>query len=191
MNLQNARAILRKYNKEPFHIRHAETVSAVLGVFARKHDAGREEFWRVVGMLHDVDFELHPNEHCTAGEGILRGEGVDEEIIRSAMSHGWGINATPHEPVSTMEKLLYAVDELTGLIWATALMRPSRSTSDLEFSSVKKKFKDKKFAAGVHREIILKGCEMLGMTLEELTNETILAMRESEAEVEAQSNECL
>lgn len=188
MNLSQARTVLRKYNKEPFHIRHAETVSGVLGYYARKHDPGREEFWRVVGMLHDVDFELHPQQHCVAGIEILRAEGADEEIIRSALSHGWGMTGSPYEPQSVMEKILYAADELTGLIWATALMRPSKSTQDLEYSSVKKKFKDKKFAAGVQRDVIVKGAENLGWTLEELITETILAMRECEQEVEANAN---
>jgi predicted hydrolase (HD superfamily) len=175
---------MRKYNKEAFHIRHALTVSGVLGYFARGHDPEREEYWRAVGMLHDTDFELHPDAHCVAGVGILRGEGVPEGMIASALSHGWGMTGSPYEPAHVMEKIQYAADELTGLIWATALMRPSKSTKDLELSSVKKKFKDKKFAAGCSRETITKGAEMLGWTLDELISETILAMRDCEAEVE-------
>jgi len=185
MNVQEARALVRKYNKEAFHIRHAETVSGVLGWYAQTHDAEREEFWRAVGMLHDIDFELHPDAHCVAGITIMEEEGVPAEIMRAALSHGWGMTETPYEPTHIMEKILYAVDELTGLIWATALMRPSKSTQDLEFSSVKKKFKDKKFAAGCSRDVISKGAEMLGWTLEELISQTILAMRACEAEVDA------
>jgi predicted hydrolase (HD superfamily) len=185
LNLPAAEAILRKYNKEAFHIRHAYTVSGVLGYFARRLDPEREEYWRVVGMLHDTDFELHPDQHCVAGIEILRNENVPEDIIRSALSHSWGMGGSPFEPQSEMERVLYAVDELTGLIWATALMRPSKSTQDLELSSVKKKFKDKKFAAGCSREVITKGAEMLGWTMDELIGETIMAMRSCEGEVEA------
>lgn len=184
MTLTEARKILRKYNKEAFHLRHAETVSGVLGYFARKHDPAREEYWRCVGMLHDTDFEQHPEAHCVAGIEILRTEGVSEDMIRAALSHGWGMNGSPYEPEHIMEKILWAIDELTGLIWATALMRPSKSTQDLEVSSVKKKFKDKKFAAGCSREVISQGAEKLGWPLEELFGETILAMRECEKEVE-------
>jgi len=185
ISLQKAREILRKYNTEPFHIRHAETVSGTLGYFARKHDAGREEYWRAVGMLHDTDFEQHPENHCVAGIEILCGEGVPEDMIQAALSHGWGMTKSPYEPQHVMEKILYAIDELTGLIWATALMRPSKSTQDLELSSVKKKFKDKKFAAGCSRDVINNGAEQLGWTLDELISETILAMRECETEVNA------
>lgn len=180
MNLTQAEAILKKYNKEPFHIQHAETVSGVLGYFAKKHDPSREEYWRVVGMLHDTDFEQFPEEHCVRGIEILREENVPEDIIAAAFSHGWGMTETPYEPKHIMEKILFATDELTGLIWATALMRPSKSTRDMEVKSVKKKFKDKKFAAGCSREVIQKGADMLGWTLDELINETIHAMREVE-----------
>jgi len=182
ITLSTADAILRKYNKEAFHIQHGETVSGVMGYFARKHDPGREEYWRIVGLLHDTDFEEYPEEHCVKGIELLRNENVPEDIIKSAMSHGWGLTETPYEPEGVMEKILYAVDELTGLIWATALMRPSRSTMDMEISSVKKKFKDKRFAAGCSRETIKKGAENLGWSLDELINETILAMREVEAD---------
>jgi putative nucleotidyltransferase with HDIG domain len=179
-NLEQAAALLAKYNKEPFHIKHGETVSGVLGYFAQKHEPQNVEFWKVVGMLHDIDFEMHPDEHCVKGVCILREEGVDESVIRSAMSHGFGMTKTTFKPESYMEKVLYAVDELTGLIWAAALMRPSKSVSDLEVPSVMKKFKDKRFAAGCSRETIRIGAEKLGMSLEELINETILAMREIE-----------
>jgi len=176
-NLRQASELLAKYNKETFHIKHGETVSAVLGYFAAKHDPGRTEFWQVAGMLHDIDFELYPDEHCVRGIETMRSEGIDESLIRSAMSHGYGLTGVPYEPESYMEKVLFAADELTGLIGAVALMRPSRSVSDLEVSSVSKKFKDKKFAAGCSRETIREGAEKLGMPLEELIGETILAMR--------------
>jgi len=178
--LQQARELLEKYNKEPFHINHGETVSGVMGYFAQKHDPDREEYWRVVGMLHDIDFEMHPEEHCVKGIEIMRGEDIDESIIRSALSHGYGMTGSPYEPECIMEKLLYAVDELTGLIGAAALMRPSKSVSDMECPSVMKKFKDKRFAAGCSRDTIREGAEKLGWTLEELISETILAMREIE-----------
>ena len=180
LTLSAAEAITRKYNKEPFHIQHALAVSGTMGYFARKHDPGREEYWRIVGILHDTDFEEYPDQHCVKGVEILQAEGVPQDIIESAMSHGWGMTETPYQPQHIMEKILFAVDELTGLIGAAALMRPSKSTMDMELSSVKKKFKDKKFAAGCSREVITKGAEMLGWTLDELIQETILAMREVE-----------
>ena len=178
-NLQQAKDLLVKYNKGPFHIRHGETVSAVLGYFAENHepDKNNAEFWRVIGMLHDIDFELYPDEHCVKGIEILRGEDIDESVIRSALSHGYGMTGIQYEPESYMEKVLFAVDELTGFIGAVAIMRPSKSVSDLEVSSVMKKFKDKKFAAGCSRETIREGAEKLDIPLEELVRETILAMR--------------
>jgi len=178
--LNQAEQLLAKHNKEPFHLHHGKTVSAVMGYFAKKHDTNNEDYWRVVGMLHDIDFELYPNEHCVKGVEILREEGIDESIIKSAMSHGFGLTATPYEPELFMEKILFAIDELTGLIGATALMRPSKSVSDLECSSVKKKFKDKRFAAGCSRETIQQGADKLGWQLDDLITETILAMREME-----------
>lgn len=184
MTLPEARAIVRKYNKEAFHIRHAETLSGVMGYFARTHDPQREEYWCCVGMLHDTDFERFPDTHCVAGVEILRAEGVPEDMIHSVLSHGWGITGSAYEPKHIMEKIQWAVDELTGLVWAAALMRPSRSVQDLELSSVKKKFKDKKFAAGCSREVITQGADKLGWTLDALITETILAMRECEAEVQ-------
>ena len=183
-DLKQAADLLAKYNKESFHIKHGETVSAVLGWFAKKHDPDinfeKENYWRVVGMLHDIDFELYPDEHCVKGIEILREENIDESIIKSAMSHGFGMTGVAYEPELYMEKVLFATDELTGLIGAAALMRPSKSTLDLETPSVIKKFKDKKFAAGCSRDTIREGAEKLGMTLEELINETILGMREFE-----------
>jgi len=172
--------IVRKYNKEPFHIKHAETVGCVMAWFAARDDPSRVDYWRVVGMLHDVDFEMYPDEHCVKGEELLRDEGVDEGVIVSAMSHGFGVTKTTYQPTDHMEKVLFAVDELTGLIGAVAIMRPSRSVSDLELPSVKKKFKDKKFAAGCSRDVIEQGAEQLGVSLDDLISDTILAMRACE-----------
>ena len=174
---QKARELLLKYNQDKFHIQHGETVSGVLGYFAGKHDPQRVEFWQTVGMLHDIDFEMYPEQHCVRGIELLREEDVDESVVRSALSHGWGMTGSPYEPQHIMEKILYAVDELTGLISAAVLMRPSKSVSDLEYSSLNKKFKDKKFAAGCSRDVIRQGAEALGWTLQELMEETILAMR--------------
>jgi len=182
INLAKANAILCKYNREDFHIQHALAVSGTMGYFARKLDPEREEYWRVIGLIHDTDYEEYPDQHCLKGVELLRAEGVPEEMIRSALSHGWGMTQSPYEPESQMEKVLYAIDELTGLIWAAALMRPSKSTMDMELSSLKKKFKDKKFAAGCSRDTISKGAEMLGWPLDELLQETLLAMREVESE---------
>jgi len=179
-NLTTAEAILQKYNKEPFHIQHAKAVSGTLGYYAKKHDPGREEYWRVVGMLHDTDYEQYPEQHCVKGEELLKAEGIPEDIIYSALSHGWGMTDSRFEPQHIMEKIQYAIDELTGLIGAAALMRPSKSTLDMELSSLKKKFKDKKFAAGCSRDVITKGAEMLGWTLDELLSETLEAMKEVE-----------
>ena len=181
MDIVRAREILGKYNTEPFHLHHAETVSGVLRHFAVEFDPGREEYWAIVGMLHDVDFGQYPEEHCVKGEELLRAEGVGDDIIRSAMSHGWGMTKSRYEPVHIMEKILFSCDELTGLIWAATLMRPSKSTQDLEVSSVKKKFKDKKFAAGCSRDVVRQGAEMLGWDVDELFERTIKAMREVEA----------
>jgi len=179
-DLTKAEAILRKYNKEAFHIQHAEAVSGTLGYFAKKLDPENEEYWRVIGLLHDTDFEEYPEEHCVKGIELLRAEGIPDEMIKSALSHGWGMTNSPYEPELQMEKVLYAIDELTGLIWAAALMRPSKSTMDMELSSLKKKFKDKRFAAGCNRDTIAKGAEMIGWSLDELLSETLLAMREVE-----------
>jgi len=180
ITLSTAKEIMQKYNKEPFHVQHALAVSGTMGYYAKKYDPAREEYWRVVGMLHDTDFEEYPEQHCVKGEELLAAEGVPQDIIRAAMSHGWGMTGTPHQPEHMMEKILFAVDELTGLIGAAALMRPSKSTLDMELSSLKKKFKDKKFAAGCSREVITKGAEMLGWTLDELLAETLEAMKEVE-----------
>lgn len=171
--------LLTQYNKGEFHLRHALIVEDVMRWFAVKLGYGDEvDFWGIVGLLHDLDFEMYPDEHCTKGQEIMREANIDEHIIRAAASHGWGI-FVDIKPEHEMERILYAVDELTGLIGAVAIMRPSRSVSDLEVSSVKKKFKDKRFAAGCSRDVILKGTELLGWELDKLIGESILAMRES------------
>ena len=170
--------LLTQYNKGEFHLRHALIVEDVMRWFAVKLGYGDEvDFWGIVGLLHDLDFEMYPDEHCTKGQEIMREANIDEHIIRAAASHGWGI-FVDIKPEHEMERILYAVDELTGLIWAVAIMRPSRSGQILKFS-VKKKFKDKRFAAGCSRDVILKGTELLGWELDKLIGETILAMRES------------
>ena len=173
---EQALEILKKYNKDSFHIQHGETVSRVMGVFAREHDPERVQYWRTVGMLHDIDFELYPEQHCQKAPELLRENDVDEGIIHSVVSHGYGI-CCDVEPTDYMEKVLFAVDELTGLIGAVALMRPT-GISDMEVKSVTKKFKDKKFAAGCSRDVIKRGAEMLGMELSELIAKTIDAMRQ-------------
>ena len=172
---EQAKEILMQYNKEAFHIQHAETVSKVMGEFAKEYDCERVDFWRAVGMLHDIDFELYPEQHCVKANEMLHGMDMDEELIHAVVSHGYGICADV-EPVKYMEKVLFAIDELTGLIGAAALMRPT-GISDMEAKSVVKKFKDKKFAAGCSREVIQRGADMLGIELRELIEKTINAMR--------------
>ena len=181
MNRDEAFEILKKYNKEEFHIRHALTVEGVMRYFARENNED-EEYWGIIGLLHDIDFELYPDEHCKKCVELLKENNVDDNMIKSICSHGYGI-CSDVEPTHIMEKILFATDELTGLIWAAAKMRPSKSTKDMEVSSLKKKFKDKKFAAGCSRDTIKKGAEMLGWTLEELFEKTILAMREDEDKI--------
>ena len=182
MDRKKAVELLKKYNKEEFHIRHAYTVENVMRYFA-KENGYDEEFWGTVGLLHDIDFEKYPEEHCKKAPELLQEIETPEEMIRAICSHGYGI-CSDIEPKHEMEKILFATDELTGLIWAAAKMRPSKSTKDMEVSSLKKKFKDKKFAAGCSREIIKDGAERLGWTLDELFEKTILAMRESEDKIE-------
>lgn len=172
---EQAKEILMQYNKEAFHIQHAETVSKVMGEFAKEYDSENVDFWRSVGMLHDIDFELYPEQHCVKADEMLRELNMDEELIHAVVSHGYGICADV-EPVKYMEKVLFAIDELTGLIGAAALMRPT-GISDMEAKSVVKKFKDKKFAAGCSREVIQRGADMLGIELRELIEKTINAMR--------------
>ena len=182
---EEALALLQKYNKEPFHIQHGLTVEGVMGYYAETLGYGEEaEYWRQVGLLHDIDFERYPQEHCKKAPELLREAGVGEDMIYSICSHGYGL-CCDLEPKEEMEKVLFAADELTGLIWSAALMRPSKSVMDMEVSSLKKKFKDKKFAAGCSRDVIRQGAEMLGWDLEKLFSETILAMRSCEASVAA------
>jgi len=175
--LEEARALLAQYNSEPFHLKHGEIVSGVLGVFAKEFDPDRVEFWQVAGMLHDLDFEQWPEEHCIKAQKMMTEMGLDEELVHAVVSHGWGITVDV-EPVHQMEKILFAADELTGLIGACALMRPSKSVMDMEPKSVKKKYKNLNFAAGCSREVIGKGAELLGWELDELIARTLSAMQE-------------
>ena len=181
MTRAEALELLKKYNKEAFHIHHGETVEGVMRYFAEKLGYGDDvEFWGMVGLLHDIDFDLLPEEHCVKAPELLREAGVGDDMIRSIVSHGWGLTGTDIEPEHEMEKILFACDELTGLIGAAALMRPSKSVQDMEVKSVRKKFKDKKFAAGCSRDVIIQGAEMLGWELDKLFEETIMAMRSCE-----------
>ena len=178
--LDEARALLKEYNAEPFHLKHAEIVSGVMAYFARELGYEDEaDFWAVVGLLHDLDFERYPEEHCIKEQELMREHGVEESIIHATASHGYAITVDI-QPEHEMEKVLYATDELTGLIGAVAIMRPSKSVQDLEAKSVKKKYKNKKFAAGCSREVIQRGAEMLGWDLNDLIEKTILAMRTCE-----------
>ncbi len=172
---EQAKELIQRYNKEAFHIQHAETVSKVMGELAKKYDPEKVDFWRSVGMLHDIDFELYPEEHCVKANEMLHELDVDEEVIHAVVSHGYGI-CSDVAPEKYMEKVLFAVDELAGLIGAAALMRPT-GISDMESKSVIKKFKDKKFAAGCSRDIIRQGAEMMGVELGELVSMTLEAMK--------------
>ena len=184
MTREAAWALLTQYNKEPFHLRHAITVEHVMGWYARELGYGEErDFWSVVGLLHDIDFEQWPEEHCIKTQDLLRQHGVEESIIRATASHAWGIHVEI-KPEHEMEKVLYAADELTGLIGAAALMRPSKSTADMELKSLKKKFKDKKFAAGCSRDVIASGAQLLGWELDQLLDMTLRAMQAEEAATE-------
>lgn len=178
--------LLTKYNKEPFHLRHALTVEGIMKYFAKELGYADETgFWAQVGLLHDLDFEVYPAEHCLKSQEIMREHGLDERLIRATASHGYGLAQNDIEPQHQMEKVLFAIDELSGLIGAAAIMRPSKSVMDLELKSVKKKYKDKKFAAGCSREVIAQGAEMLGWELDTLLEKTLEAMRSCEAEVTA------
>lgn len=173
--------LLRKYNQDHFHIQHGLTVEATMRRYAEKLGYGADaEFWGIVGLLHDIDFELYPQQHCQKAPELLREAGVGEDMIHATISHGYG-SCSDAKPEHEMEKVLYAVDELTGLIGAAALMRPSKSIQDMELSSLKKKFKDKKFAAGCSRDVIREGAEMLGWELDRLLADTIEIMRPDEA----------
>ncbi len=177
--------LLKKYNTEPFHIQHGLTVSGVMRWFAQEEGFGDDaEYWAIVGLLHDIDFELYPDEHCKKAPDLLKNAGVGDDMIHSICSHGYGI-CVDIKPEHQMEKVLFAADELTGLIGAAALMRPSKSVQDMELKSVKKKFKDKRFAAGCSRDIIKQGAEMLGWELTELMQKTLDAMKSCEAEIAA------
>ena len=175
--------LLKKYNKDPFHIRHALTVEGVMKWFAKEEGYSEdEEYWGIVGLLHDIDFEEYPEEHCIKAPEILREAGVSEDVIHGVCSHGYELTVDV-KPEHDMEKTLYATDELTGLIWAAALIRPSKSVQDMEVKSVKKKYKSANFAAGCSREVIERGAEMMGIELSELIQKTILAMRSCEESV--------
>ncbi len=181
---QQALELLRKYNKEPFHILHGLTVEGVMRWFAREQGYREEEaYWGETGLLHDIDFELYPEQHCKKAPELLKKAGVSDDMIDSICSHGYGL-CSDVEPKHQMEKILFATDELTGLIGAAAKMRPSKSVMDMEVSSLKKKFKDKRFAAGCSRDVIKNGAERLGWTLEELMEKTILAMRSCEESIQ-------
>ncbi len=182
MTRDQALVLLQKYNDSEHLIKHALTVEAVLREFARMGGED-EEYWGNVGLLHDIDYERWPDEHCKKAAGILREEGVPEDIIHAVVSHGYGI-CSDVKPERYMEKVLYAIDELSGLITASVLMRPSRSVLDLEVKSVKKKFKDKGFAAKIDREIILRGCEMMDMPLDEVIAHSIAGMRAAADELD-------
>ena len=182
---QQAYELLTKYNHEPFHIQHALTVEGVMRWYANELGHGDEaDFWAIVGLLHDVDFELYPEQHCIKAPELLREGGTSEEMIHAIVSHGYGL-CVDVKPELEMERVLFAADELTGLIGAAARMRPSKSVSDMELSSLKKKFKDKKFAAGCSRDVIRHGAELLGWELDTLLERTIQAMRVDEAAIAA------
>ena len=185
-------SLLKKYNKDPFHIQHALTVEAVMKWYANELGYGKDaEYWGIVGLLHDSDFELYPEEHCLKAPEMLREAGVGEDVIHSVVSHGYGITVgcgvtIDVAPEQEMEKVLFAADELTGLIWAAALMRPSKSTKDMELKSLKKKYKSKGFAAGCSREVIERGAQQLGWELEKLLTMTLQAMAASEDTINAE-----
>lgn len=182
----DAFSLLKKYNKDPFHIQHALTVEAVMKWYAEELGFGADaEYWGIVGLLHDIDFELYPEEHCIKAPELLREGGVGEDIIHGVVSHGYGITVDV-APEHEMEKVLFAADELTGLIWAAALMRPSKSTKDMELKSLKKKYKSKGFAAGCSREVIERGAEQLGWELDKLLTMTLEAMKATEDEINAE-----
>ena len=186
---EDALALLKRYNQDPFHLQHAFTVEAVMKWYANELGYAEDaEYWGIVGLLHDIDFEQWPEQHCVKAPELLREGGADESIIHAVCSHGWAI-CVDIKPEHEMEKLLYAADELTGLIGAAALMRPSKSVQDMELKSLKKKYKDKKFAAGCSREVIERGAELCGLTLEELWQQTLDAMRSCEDSINRQMEE--
>jgi predicted hydrolase (HD superfamily) len=188
---EQALELLKKYNKDPFHLQHAYTVEAVMKWYAEKLGyEDQKDYWGIVGLLHDIDFELYPEEHCLKAPELLRAGGVSEDIIHGVVSHGYGITVgcgvtIDVAPEHEMEKVLFAADELTGLIWAAALMRPSKSVKDMELKSLKKKYKSKGFAAGCSREVIERGAEQLGWELDQLLAMTLEAMKATEDEIAA------
>ena len=189
MDFTRAQALdlLKEYNKEPFHLRHAFTVEAVMRWYANELGYGDQaDFWAMAGLLHDLDFERYPDEHCVKVREIMEEKNLDPALVHAVVSHGWGMTDGDARPEHEMEKVLFAADELTGLIGAAALMRPSKSVQDMELSSLKKKFKDKKFAAGCSRETIIQGAEQLGWELPDLLERTLRAMKAAEADIEAQ-----
>ncbi len=185
---EEAVKLLLKYNQDRFHLQHAVTVESVMKWYAEKLGfADSADDWGIVGLLHDIDFEKYPEQHCIKAPELLAEIGAGDELIHAVCSHGYGITVSV-EPEHEMEKVLFAADELTGLIGAAALMRPSKSVSDMELKSLKKKFKDKRFAAGCSREIITKGAEMLGWELDKLLEMTLCAMRDTETEIAEKFN---
>jgi len=186
LSREQALALLKKYNQEPFHIQHGLTVEGVMRWFANELGYGDEaDFWATCGLLHDIDFEMYPEEHCKKAPELLAEVNASDAMVHAICSHAWGL-CSDVEPVHQMEKVMFAVDELTGLIGAAARMRPSKSVMDMELSSLKKKFKDKKFAAGCSRDVIKQGAELLGWTLDETLDKTIQAMRSCEAAINAE-----
>ena len=186
LSREEAWKLFNRYNKDPFHVQHALTVEGVMKWYARELGFGGEaDFWAVVGLLHDIDFEQFPTEHCVKASELLKEAGANEELIHAICCHGYGLTAVKEKPEHLLEKVLFASDELTGLIWAVAIIRPSKSVMDLELKSVKKKFKTLAFAAGCNREVIEKGAAELGWELDKLIEQTILAMRSCEGEINA------
>ena len=186
LNREKAFELLRQYNKDPFHIQHALTVEGIMKWYAAELGYAQEaDFWGIVGLLHDIDFEQFPEEHCVKSRDLLAAAAANEELIYAVCSHGWQMTGAKEEPKHEMEKLMYAADELTGLIWAVAIIRPSKSVMDMELKSVKKKFKTLAFAAGCNREVIEKGAALLGWELDKLIEKTILAMRSCEEDIKA------
>jgi len=186
INRQQAWELLTKYNKDAFHLQHALTVEGVMKWFAVDQGYGEEtDFWAIAGLLHDIDFEQFPQEHCIKAKELLRSGGVSEELIHAVCSHGYGLTVVDDKPEHVMEKVLYACDELTGLIWAVAIIRPSKSVMDMEVKSVKKKYKTPAFAAGCSRKVIEDGAAFLGWELDTLIEKTLTAMKSCEAEVTA------
>ena len=186
MNRTEALELLKKHNKDPFHIQHALTVEGVMKWYAKELGFAEEaDYWGIVGLLHDIDFEEYPEQHCIKAPELLREGGADDKLIHAVCSHGYGITVDI-KPEHQMEKVLFAADELTGLIWAAALMRPSKSTKDMELKSLKKKYKSKGFAAGCSRDVIEQGAQMLGWELDELLSKTLEAMRSCEDSITEQ-----